>query len=69
MSPPSSIYPNCRLSRNSNALSASSSSRRPGDPVNWELLAVWVCVVLCFAALAFAVYVIWLKCASPSPFH
>ena len=66
MSLVSTTHPPCRLRRNSNALSASSSTHRTGDP-NWELLAVGVCGVLCFAALVFAGYVIWLKCASPSP--
>lgn len=33
-----------------------------------EMLAIWVFVVLSFAALVFAGYVIWAKCSSPSPF-
>ena len=68
MSLASTTHSPCRLKRNSIALSASSSMHRTGNR-NWELLAVWVCVVLCFAALAFAGYVIWAKCASPSPFY
>jgi hypothetical protein len=67
MSPASSIHPNCRVRHKSNELYATASSRRTVDPLNWELLAVWVCVALSFAALVFAVYVIWAKCNGPSP--
>lgn len=64
----SSPHPDCPLRHNSNPLSASSSSPGTAAPFNWELLAVGVFVVFSFAALALAVYLIWVKCASPSPF-
>ena len=34
----------------------------PSSPLDWTLLAVWLFTVFCFAALAFALYVIWAKC-------
>jgi len=52
----------------SDAASATSSGFRSSDRLNWEMLAIWVFVVLSFATLAFAGYVIWAKCASPLPF-
>jgi hypothetical protein len=40
-------------------------TRPPSDranPLAWELIASWILVLLSFAALIFAVYVIWAKC-------
>jgi hypothetical protein len=47
--------------------STTSSSSPSSDRLDWEMLAIWVMVVFSFAALAFTGYVIWAKCASPSP--
>ncbi len=55
MRPASSIHPSYRFGHNSNALSATNSHCRSGDPLNWEMLAIWVFVVFSFAALVFAV--------------
>lgn len=52
----------------SDAGSAASSGSASSDRLNWETLAIWVFVVFSFAALVFAGYVIWAKCASPSSF-
>ena len=52
----------------SDAVSATSSGSTSSDRLNWEMLAIWMFVVFSFAALVFAGYVIWAKCASPSPF-
>jgi len=30
--------------------------------LNWQMFAIWSFVVVCFAALFFAGYVIWAKC-------
>ena len=32
---------------------------------DWELFAIWACVVLSFAGLFFCFYVIWAKCRIP----
>jgi hypothetical protein len=69
MSTASSIHVSCRFRHDSNALSATNSHCRSGDRLNWEMLAIWIFVVFSFAALVFAGYVIWVKCASPSPFY
>jgi hypothetical protein len=34
----------------------------PSRPLDWTMLALWLSIVFCFAALAFALYVIWAKC-------
>jgi hypothetical protein len=68
MSPAPSIHVSSRHEHDSNALSASTPNCRSGDGLNWEMLAVWVFVAFSFAAFVFAGYVIWAKCASPSPF-
>ena len=47
---------------------ATSSGSPSRDLLNWEMLAIWAFVAFSFAALVFAGYVIWAKCASPSPF-
>ncbi len=52
----------------SDASSDTNSGSTSSDQLNWEMLAIWVFVVFNFAALVFAGYVIWAKCASPSPF-
>lgn len=52
---------------NSNTGSPTSSRPKSGDPLNWEMFAIWAFVVFSFAALAFALLVIWLKCGRPSP--
>jgi len=52
----------------SDAGSATNSGSTSSDLLNWEMFAIWVFVVFSFAALVFAGYVIWAKCASPSPF-
>ena len=63
---------NVRFRYNSGCISDAGSVTSPGstssDRLNWEMLAIWVFVVFSFAALVFAGYVIWAKCASPSPF-
>jgi len=38
------------------------------NPLAWELIASWICVLLSFAALIFAVYAIWTKCEGHSSF-
>lgn len=68
MTPASGIHAGCRLRHHSNALCATSSNSRTGGGLNWEMLAIWIFVMLSFAAFVFAGYVIWVKCASPSPF-
>ena len=30
--------------------------------LDWNMVALWLFVVICFGALAFALYVIWSKC-------
>jgi hypothetical protein len=52
----------------SDAGSATGSGSRGSDRLNWEMLAIWAFVVFFFAALVFAVYVIWAKCDGPGPF-
>lgn len=52
----------------SDAGSATGSGSRISDRLNWEMLAIWAFLVFSFAALAFAVYVIWAKCDGPGPF-
>ena len=49
----------------SDAGSATGSGSRSSDRLNWEMFALWVFVAFSFAALAFAGYVIWAKCACP----
>jgi nitroreductase len=34
----------------------------PSNCLNWSMLALWLFVAICFAALAFFLYVIWAKC-------
>ncbi|MGH7972223.1 MAG: hypothetical protein ACREIC_26215 [Limisphaerales bacterium] len=68
MTPASGIHDGCRLRQPSNALCATSSKARAGGGLNWEMLAIGIFVVFSFAALVFAGYIIWVKCASPSPF-
>ncbi len=68
MSSTSSIHPSFVRRHNSNALKAASSRCRSGDQSVLEMLAIWGFVVFSFAALVFACYVIWVKCASPSGF-
>jgi hypothetical protein len=41
---------------------ATSSNCKTGKRLNLEMLAIWGFVVLSFAALAFAGYVVWLRC-------
>jgi len=41
-----------------------SHTRRP----DWQMIALWAFVVFSFAALAFALLVIWAKCEGQSPF-
>lgn len=71
MSPASGLHASNRFEHdsNSNALSASTPNCRSGDRLNWEMLALWVFVAFSFAALVFAGYVIWAKCASPSSLY
>ena len=69
MNTASSIHPSWRLRHNTNVLYAATAHSRSGDRLNWKMLAIWVFVVFCFAALVFATYVIWAKCASPSPVY
>lgn len=49
----------------SDAGSGTSSGSTSSDRLNWEMLAMWIFVGFSFAALVFAGYVIWAKCASP----
>jgi hypothetical protein len=65
MSPASGIHASCRFEYDSKALSVTTPSCKSGDGVNWEVLAIWAFVVFSFAALAFAGYLIWVKCDSP----
>ena len=36
--------------------------------LDWNRLALWLFVVICFAALAFLLSVLWGKCRGDSPF-
>ena len=36
--------------------------------LDWDRLALWLFVVICFAALTFLLSVIWGKCSGDSPF-
>jgi len=38
------------------------------NPLAWELILIWILVLLSWAALIFAVYAIRAKCGGPSPF-
>lgn len=65
MNSASSMPASCRFGHDPNALSATASNCRNDDCLNWELLTIWAFVVFSFAALIFAGYVIWAKCANP----
>ncbi len=69
MSPASSIHPDCRFGHTQAAVSVIHSNRGKGGRVDWDMLALWVCAVLSFAAFFFALYLIWAKCESPSRFQ
>ena len=64
----SGIRASCRLEHDSKPLAATAPNCRSGGRVNWEILALWIFVMFSFAALAFAVYLIWAKCDGPPAF-
>lgn len=68
MSPASGIHPSCRFNPHSNAPSATNPSCRSGGGLDWEMLALCIFLVFSFAALVFAICLIWAKCESPSGF-
>ena len=51
----------------SNANCAIRSGLEGSDRLHWEMLALWIFVVFSFAALVLAGYLVWAKCADPSP--
>ena len=62
-------YPGCRLSQ-SEQLSGDPGRSGGSDSPNggpWDRIASWILAVFSFAALAFALYVIWVKCAGLAP--
>ena len=61
----------CQLSRSEQLSGDAGSSGRPDSPNGgpWDRIASWILAVFSFAALAFALYVIWVKCAGLSPFY
>jgi len=63
----SGIHACCRFNQYSNALSVANLSCRSSGRLDWEMLAIYVFVVLSFAAFAIAGYVIWAKCGCPPP--
>jgi len=36
--------------------------------LDWNMVALWLFVTICFGALAFALYVIWGKCRGDIPY-
>ena len=46
----------------------SEAAPRPdtSNRLDWNMVALWLFVVICFGALAFALYVIWSKCHGDS---
>ena len=67
-SPASGIHADCRFNQYSSAFSAPTPKCSRGGRLDWGLLAVWVFVVFCFAALVFAGHLIRVKCGSPRTF-
>ncbi len=65
MSRDSHIQASCRFEPDLKALSATTRDCRDGGLLNWEMLGLWVFVLFSFAALVFAGYLVWAKCASP----
>ena len=63
--------PGCQLSRSEQLSGDAGSSGRPDSPNGGpsDRIASWILAVFSFAALAFALYVIWVKCAGLPPFY
>lgn len=64
----SGIHAGCRSNQYLNALSAANPSCRGGGRLDWEMVAIYVFVVLSFAAFVIAGYLIWTKCGCPPSF-
>lgn len=64
----SGIRTNCRIERDSKPLAATPPNCSSGGRLNWERFALWIFVAFSFAALAFAMYFMWAKCAGSPGF-